>query len=112
MTYSDCPVTMTAKATAVVDSSAYTAIPVTFSFDSLFQNMQFAYLFPNLTLNTFQASDKITLAIALLSRIGWVGHTIKLRVDPTETHYCMHPFNSDKLNTLALTLLSMKLEWQ
>lgn len=57
---------MTAKATASVNFSVYTAIPVTFSFDPLFQSTQFAYLFPNLTLNTLPTSAKIIIVIIFL----------------------------------------------
>ena len=57
---------MTATATAVVDSSPYTAIPVTFSFNSLFRSTHFAYLFPNLTLNTVQVSARLTIVYSLV----------------------------------------------
>ena len=65
LTYSDCQATMTAKATAVVDSSAFPAIPVTFSFNSLFQSTHFAYWFPNLKLNTLQVSAPIIIVYDL-----------------------------------------------
>jgi len=64
LTYSDCPFTMTAEATAAVDFSTYTALPTNFSFDPLFQSTHFAYLFPNLTLNTLDASAQITIVMA------------------------------------------------
>jgi len=64
LTYSDCPFTMTAEATAVVEFSTYTALATSFSFDPLFQSTHFAYLFPNLTLNTLDASAQITIVIA------------------------------------------------
>jgi hypothetical protein len=54
-------------ATAVVELSTYTAILVTYSFDLLFQSTQFAYLFPNLTLNTLQPPAQITVVITFVN---------------------------------------------
>jgi hypothetical protein len=52
---------MTGYATAVVESSTYTAVPVTFSLDPLFDDTHFALGFPDLTLNTLPASAKVTI---------------------------------------------------
>ena len=69
-TYSgtDCTYSMVATATAIIASSTYVAIPVTYAFQYPSQPLVITYNFPDVTLSSLTSQGSILYIVSLLRR--------------------------------------------